>query len=128
MGSSPYGKMVYRRIHGCAAKRTGKADIAAQDFAYALAHRQDEPSNLAAIQLCMGDIDGAAAAIVARLDNPEERGDALRDLSTYEDWPATIPPSPDLAAEESLLARPDVRAAIERAGGIRIFNVLPGAL
>lgn len=127
-GSSPYGKMVYRRIHGCAAKRTGKADIAAQDFAYALAHRQDEPSNLAAIQLCMGDIDGAAAAIVARLDNPEERGDALRDLSTYEDWPATIPPSPDLAAEESLLARPDVRAAIERAGGIRIFNVLPGAL
>ncbi|EJL21149.1 hypothetical protein PMI02_05219 [Novosphingobium sp. AP12] len=127
-GSSPYGKMVYRRIHGCAAKRTGKADIAAQDFAYALAHRQDEPSNLVAIQLCMGDLDGAAASIIARLDNPEERGDALRDLSTYEDWPANIPPSPDLAADASLLARPDVRAAIERAGGIRIFNVLPRAL
>ncbi|HUD31130.1 MAG TPA: hypothetical protein VMQ93_19870 [Novosphingobium sp.] len=126
--ASPYGKMIYHRVHGCAAHRTGKADVAATDLAYLAAHRADQPSSLAAMQLCIGDIDAAAATMVARLDDPKMRGSALLDLSKFEDWPSNLPPDPDKTALAQLLARPDVTAAIGRAGGVRSFNILPRGL
>lgn len=119
---SPYGEMVLRYVRGCAHGFAGRAAQAAPDVAYAKAHNQDNPGIYAELLLCTGDMDGAAAAYIALLDDPEDRGDALMEFSEFDDPPVTIP-DPFEPLRKAMMARPDVKAAIERAGGVRRFNV-----
>lgn len=120
---SPYGMMQFRTNHGCASHRVGKKQNAEADLAYLREHVADAPSSLTSMQLCMGDIDGAATSIIMRLDNPDQSAEALSDLSDYAPAPNTYPGDPDAPALEALKARADVKAAVLRAGGTRKFNV-----
>ncbi len=70
--------------------------------------------------LCIGDIDGAAAADISRLGDPEHRDTALLALQIYE------PPPVVLSEQEAeierrkaaIRERPDVRAAVDAVGRI----------
>ena len=121
--SSPYGEMEMRLARVCAYAVAGRKAEAASDLAYAQAHEKDHPEALADMLLCLGDMDGAAAAFIRRLEDPKRRVDALLQLSDYDEPPVALPPDPVYAPLAILKQRPDVRAAIERAGGIRRFRL-----
>ncbi|HEX6374101.1 MAG TPA: hypothetical protein VFZ91_00100 [Allosphingosinicella sp.] len=125
---SPYGAMEMRYARGCAHAVAGRPETAAADLAFARAHEKDHPEALADLLLCLGDMDGAAAAFIRRLDDPERRIAALLQLSDYDPPPVPLPTDPVASRLPALKQRPDVRAAIERAGGIRRFRVQAGEL
>ena len=83
---------------------------------------------MADLYLCLGDMDGAAAAFIRRLEDPDRRADALLQLSDYDDPPVKRPPHPVHSRLEALKSREDVKAAIEKAGGIRRFRLQRGEL
>jgi hypothetical protein len=120
---SPYGEMEMRFARGCANALAGKKDALALDLAYARAHNADHREALSDLLLCIGDLDGAAAAFAGRLEDPEQRTAALIQLSDYDAPPVSIPADPVNANLEKLKARPDMKAAIARAGGIRRIHL-----
>jgi tetratricopeptide (TPR) repeat protein len=125
---SPYGEMVLRYVRGCAHAFAGRPAEAAADLAFAKAHVEDHPGAHSHLLLCTGDMDGAAAAVIKRLDDPDGRAAMLLKLSDYDDPPANVPPDPMTPRYKALKARPDVKAAILRAGGIRRFRVQAGEI
>jgi tetratricopeptide (TPR) repeat protein len=126
--TSPYGAMEMRFARGCAYAVAGRPSEAAADLAFARAHEKDHPEALADLLLCLGDMDGAAAAFIRRLEDPERRADALLQLSDYDAPPVARPPHPVESRLPALKQRPDVQAAIAKAGGIRRIRLQRGEL
>jgi tetratricopeptide (TPR) repeat protein len=120
---SAYGEMVLRYVRGCAHAFAGRPALAAADVAYAKAHEKDNEGVYAELLLCTGDMDGAAAAYIKRLDDPEQRSEVLMTFSDFDDPPVAVQPDPFDALMDAIEARPDVKAAIRRAGGVRRFRV-----
>jgi tetratricopeptide (TPR) repeat protein len=118
---SPYGEMQVRIVRGCARALTGRNAEAAADLAYLTAHDKDDPGGRTELLLCMGDLDGAAAAVIERLQDPERSAGALLFLSDYDDPPVPFPNDRIRTHLKALKERPDVKAAIEKAGGTRRF-------
>jgi tetratricopeptide (TPR) repeat protein len=125
---SPYGEMELHLARGCAHAIAGHPAAAVADLAFAKAHEKDDPRALTDLFLCLGDMDGAAAVMIRRLDDPDRRSAALLQLSDYDDPPVPLPPHPVNSHLPALKQRPDVKAAITRAGGIRRFQLQAGEL
>lgn len=121
--TSSYGEMQVHLVRGCAQMALGQATAAKADLDYAAAHEKDAPDALVSLRLCAGDLDGAAAALIRHLDDPDQRSRALLLLSDFDPAPATYPTSPDERHLIELKARPDVQAAIARAGGTRRYRL-----
>lgn len=120
---SPYGAMLVARARGCGLVQTGKANAAAKDVTFVRANTADAPGVLTEMLLCVGDQEGAAASLIAQLDDADQRVSALRELSTF-DPPLVDPPVNSVSrGYDALKKRGDVQAAIARAGGVRRFNV-----
>jgi tetratricopeptide (TPR) repeat protein len=126
--SSPYGEMVMRYARGCAYALADRPTEAAADLAFAREHEKDNPGALSGLLLCMGDLDGAAAAFIRRLDDPTQRAAALLQLSEYDEPVAARPPDPVDSRLPELKARTDIQAAILRAGGVRRFKLQRGEI
>jgi tetratricopeptide (TPR) repeat protein len=120
---SPYGQIALRSARACASHNVGNAKAAKADVDYIRARQLDAPGSLGNVLQCVGDLDGAAAALIARLEDPEQSAYALLALSDYAEPPVKLPEQPMARALKALKARPDVQAAIERAGGTRRFNI-----
>lgn len=125
---SPFGMMVFTYNRGCARFRTGDLPGAKADRAYAVAHERDLPANLQSLLLCMGDLDAAASELIHRLSTPDLSTDALLDLSDYDPAPHPNPADPVEANLAKIKTRPDLMAAIARAGGTRRFRLQGGAV
>ena len=121
--ASPYGKMPYHLAHGCASWALDHKAAAAKDIAWAEAHEDVSSSSLTQLYLCTGNEDAAAALLIRRLDDSDDRTKALVDLSYYQPTPETMPVDPEDAVLARVRDRDDVQAAIERAGGLRHFNI-----
>lgn len=121
--ASPYGTMQVVTVRGCANFRQKATANADKDFAYAREHQGDAADAVTDLYLCRGDMDGAAASMIARLKNKDQRLQALQDLSTFEAPPNALPRDPMVKAMEALRQRPDVQAAAQQAGGTRHFNI-----
>ncbi|HMI18143.1 MAG TPA: hypothetical protein VK533_01230 [Sphingomonas sp.] len=118
---SPYGEMVFHYAHGCAAWLAGHKQDAAKDIAYVTVHERDGPGNAVALSLCVGDLDAAAAHFIRDLNDPDERAGALEHLADFLPNAANVPEPPADKVLTQLKARADVKAAIEKAGGIPSF-------
>lgn len=121
--ASPYGIMLYRQARACALHLSGRGAEAAADIAYIKSHEKDAPAAVTSLYLCLGDMENAAASASRRLDDPEQRPDLLLELSDYELAPPPMPTDRIAQNLRALKTRPDVQAAIKRAGGTRRFNV-----
>jgi tetratricopeptide (TPR) repeat protein len=119
---SPYGEMEMRFTRGCANALAGRKDALAADLAFARAHETDHGEALSDLLLCSGDLDGAAAAFIRRLEDPDRRVEALLQLSDYDAPPVALP-DPVYAHMPALKARADMQAAIARAGGTRRIHL-----
>lgn len=124
--TSPYGEMQMRSARGCAHSLTGQTAKVAEDLTFVSTHEKDSPDALIRLLLCTGDRDTAATVLIRKLDNSEQRAGSLLRLSDYDEPPVKLPPSLIAQGYEALKQRPDVKAAIERAGGTRRFNVQGG--
>lgn len=121
--TSPYGLMQVTVTRACAHARLNRRADAQEDIAYVRAHAQDDPEGHVRLLLCLGDLDGAAAATIARLGDADQRQAALRQLSRFDPPVVARPADPVETGLAALKARADVQAAASRAGGTRTFNV-----
>lgn len=125
---SPYGAMEMRLARGCANAALGNAQALAADVAYAREHAKDHRDVLPGLLLCAADMDGAAAAVIANLEDGDHRPRALLMLSDYDPQLPGYPLHPFEKPLDALKQRADVKAAIERAGGIRRIPLQRGEL
>lgn len=125
---SPYGESEMRLARGCARAVAGRPAEASTEIVYLRAHEKDHPEALTDVLLCVKDMDGAAEAMIRRLDDPDRRAGALEQLSDYDAPQKDVPRGPIALGLDELKARPDIKAAIARAGGVRRFRVQPSEL
>lgn len=121
--TSPYGAMELNLARGCANAALGDAGALAKNRAFAEAHEKDHPEALGDLLLCAGDLDAAAAAFIRALADPDRR---VRTLKLFSDYDAPLPGRPLYVFEArigELGERPDVKEAIERAGGKRRVRI-----
>ena len=116
---SAYGELALREARGCANALAGHPDAVIEDIAFVRAHDADNRFALISLELCMGDLEGAAASIIRQLGDSDQRTAVLVDLSDYDAPPVKLPDNPEELNREKVKARADVQAAIARAGGTR---------
>jgi tetratricopeptide (TPR) repeat protein len=120
--ASPFGVMQAVQIQACAASALGDGAAAETAYVYLASHWHDAPRAAIEALLCREDIDGAAAIMVRRLDDPDLAAQALSDLHHYLPPPAPTPFDARLSAGDAAMAvRPEVIAARDRVG--RVFSV-----
>lgn len=119
-----FGRMQIENVRACASHALGDRAAADKAYAYLAAHWRDAPGAAYWSLSCRGDIDGMAALMVARLDDPELADDALSEFHVYLPTPhATTFQQMQDEAHARVAARPEVIAARDRVG--RVLT-LPG--
>lgn len=121
--ASNYGLMQVAMDRGCANFMLGKMDAVATDMAFAKAHVKDAPSAYTRLLLCTGNLDDAAASLIDRLKDKDQRIEALRELSDFDPLPVAPPRHPIDVNLAKVKLRSDIQAAILEAGGVRRFNI-----
>lgn len=127
-GSSPYGVMSAEEVRACAYAQFGDKANLAKSLDYMKTHAEDGEAPLASALLCANDQEELAKRLIKRLDDPVDRGAALGEVQTYlpkpspTAWQRTV--DGRLAA---VIARPDVRAAIEKYGFVHAYPVFRGS-
>lgn len=120
---SGYGRMVENGVRHCAALQKGDRGAARKALAYLREHRGDGELSYVEALLREGDLDTAAERVKALLSSSEHRGRTLRWLQQYM-RPAPLPGDvATRAARETLLARTDVREAIDAVGRIGEYTL-----
>jgi hypothetical protein len=122
--ASPYGRMALEDARACAYYGLGDKDNLAKAMDYMKAHAIDGMQPYLNAMFFTGDLDGAAAEIIAELNDPLRRDEVLYRLQDY-------PPLPNASEREKALranwlavrARPDVSAAIAKIGHIESYNI-----
>lgn len=120
-----YGRMVRTLVQLRIALLREDRAAERRAFAYLRRHREDAPDAYLDALLLTGRIEDAAQALIARLASPEDRGDALYYLQEFRE---NAPLPGDVAHREhfrSMLAREDLRAAIEKVGRIERHPIFP---
>ena len=115
---SGYGKMVEQMARLRAYVAIGDDAGAQATLAYLSDHRNDSPSHYQSALLKVGQDDAAAAVLIGRLENLATRVEVLESYQRYGEQ------SEDDDAPAGLLARSDVRAALERVGRIESYPYL----
>ncbi len=121
-GASVYGQMVAEQVRACAYAVLGDKDRLKASLDLMRTHNSEAPGLLATALTCAGDEDGAAALLIARLDDPEQRTGEL--VSDQDYLPAPHPTVFDQKVDvhvKNILKRPDVRAAIAKYGVIESY-------
>lgn len=113
---SPFGRMVLVSVQHRAALALGDGPAADSALEYLERNRGDGEGVYTQALLDRGQDDAAAAALVASLENPEERLGALYFVQRFLET-GSLDPARD-ARRRAMIARDDVQAAINRHGRI----------
>lgn len=118
---APYGHMVRAAVQWEVARLRGDGEAMRRAGDHLRDHRDDAPGLHFDWLMESGAQDEAATAFIARLEDPDTRRDALLDAQSLRRARETPGTARHSALFDALLARPDVRAAIERVG--RVLDV-----
>ncbi len=113
---SDYGRVQFQFVRFQAYQQLGRHDEAKQAAAWLLEHKDDDQETAQGTLLESGDVDGAAALLISRLKDPDERSGVLAEIQTYAQTPRTERQKKLDAQREALLTRPDVVATIGEYG------------
>jgi tetratricopeptide (TPR) repeat protein len=115
-GMSTYGRMVHEAVRLCAAVQSRDAATVDTALAYLASERQTSEAIYQEALVEAGRLDDAARELLARLTSPWLRAEALLEVQHV----IEPPPLPGMAAAQrnrmALLARADVREAIDAVG------------
>jgi tetratricopeptide (TPR) repeat protein len=113
---SPYGRMQLQHVRYRAYLQLANAPAADDVFAYLREHREDAEATWQLAMIDAGDFDGAAALLISRLRDPQQRADALGEVQEYKLLPRLPRQAEERARWEKLVTRTDVAAAIAEVG------------
>ena len=118
--ASPYGDMWVAAERACASEQLGDRAVRDTALAFLREHEEDNPSARIRGFICMNDLDGAAATIIHRLQDPDDRTEALVALQRYRERAHAGTPQSRLIQQryDAVRDRPDVQAAIAAVGRI----------
>ena len=120
---SPYGNMATEEVRACAYAQQGKTAELSASLTFMKAHAADAYGPLRSALQCAGDSDGLAQVIVSQLDDPQQRALVLKDAQA---WLPDPHPTPFrvkmIAVRDAAMARPDVRAAIQKYGAVNTYS------
>ncbi|WP_165190558.1 hypothetical protein [Caulobacter soli] len=120
---SPYGKSVGLRITACSATMLGDLTTADEALGQLRGLKLEAKRQLEDALLCRGDLDGAAAMLIERLQSPVQRNLSLFGLQITPLRPSPLPLDVALRQRRAeLRARPDVRAAIDAVGRVITYS------
>ena len=120
---SGYGKMVQTSVRHCAALQKQDDKRASEALAYLESHRTDSQVLYLEALVAAGQLDQAARVAVQLLESPFERTELLSWMQEYK-RPDPLPGEARARSLRSeLLARADVREALERVGRIASYDV-----
>lgn len=115
---SGYGRMVQASVEHCAAVQHNDTAAARRALGYLRQHRDDALEIWLWALVEADRIDEAAKALIGALAAPATRGDLLAAVQDYRE-PVALPAfAPVQERWRALLARDDVRAAVDRVGRI----------
>lgn len=121
---SPYGRMQLEYVRLQIAIEKGDEPAVTEHMAYLHEHRNDDIATWQRALLRHGDLDAAARLLIERLKNPDWRNQALVEMQHYAHGRQT----PVMKAHEqrwnSVVARPDVQAALAEVGRVERFRIL----
>lgn len=120
---SDYGRMVETSVRQCIALLEGDAPAARHALETLSASRDDAPSALLDALMRAGDVEQAAAELVRQLRSDTSRDAALDFVHTYRVAPALPGTERGRATRQAVLARADVRAAIDEVGRAGEFGI-----
>ncbi|MBN8736148.1 MAG: hypothetical protein J0H27_07745 [Xanthomonadales bacterium] len=123
---SPIGRMQLEGVKLRIAVDRHDEPAASAAMAYLRAHRAEEPDTLQDALLLRGNLDEAAALLIDRLEDPEWRNDALVDMQHYADIIMTPMEKTIHDRWNTVVARPDVQAALQKVGRVETFSIAPG--
>ena len=118
------GAMRLERIRYCRSLDLDDRPAADKALAYLDAHHPDSESEYGEALLCKGDMDGAAASLIAQLADEHSRAASLLGVQIFRlDRPLTPFDVKDYERRSRLAARADVQAAIARLGRINTYQL-----
>jgi tetratricopeptide (TPR) repeat protein len=115
-GVSDYGRIQFQFVRFQAYQQLGKASEAREVATWLLEHKADDMETAQGTLLESGDVDGAAALLISRLKDAEERSSVLSEIQMYAQTPRTERQKKLDAQREALLTRADVVAAVAEYG------------
>jgi tetratricopeptide (TPR) repeat protein len=115
---SPYGRMQLQYVRYVASLQLGNRDEAEKVLAYLREHHEDAADTWNSAMLESGDEDGAAAALIAQLRDPQMRGDALKSVQQYPPRILSARARDFRERWTKLVARADVLAVVNDVGRI----------
>lgn len=122
---SPYGRMQLEMIRLDASLQRNDAQAVVNHLAFMREHRTDAVATWQTALIITDDLQGAANLLLERLKREDWRNQALVDIQDYMELPATPILSKRRAQWKALLARPEVRSAIESVGRVERYEI-PG--
>jgi transglutaminase-like putative cysteine protease len=121
---SPFGRMQETIEIIASADELGDAAEVERQLAYARDHRSDSPASYEQALISANRLDEAARVLIGRLEDPSQRIDALMEVQDYKAFPLPPRARKIRLRWESVIQRPDVRAAIERVGNIGSYPLI----
>jgi beta-barrel assembly-enhancing protease len=118
---SPLGVSRLELVTLRAAVQSGDAHLTASSLDYLKVHRADSLSNYQIALLVVNQPEQGARLLMSRLRAPESRQDALQSVQTYAPDSSLPIPQEVSARWRTLIARPDVQAAITAVGRIEAY-------
>jgi tetratricopeptide (TPR) repeat protein len=119
---SPYGTLSLEDTRACAYFELSDKTNLAETLDTMKAHAEDGIQPFLNTMLFIGDLDAASAYVIAHLEDASQRSDMLYFLQTYLPMPnATVRENTVHANWTALRTRPDVAAAIAKAGRVETY-------
>lgn len=120
---SGYGRMVEASIRTCIARAQGDRRGVERALTYLRRHREDGPVVELDALVEAGREGEAARALIRMLASPDDREQALLWAQTFRRFEPMSNDAGWLARRDTVLARDDVRAAIDRVGRVEVYSI-----
>jgi tetratricopeptide (TPR) repeat protein len=121
--TSPFGAMQLEEVRLEAAEQMGDTKQVGRSLEYLRSHRADAPTTYQDALIAVNQLDWAANLVIAQLLDKENRQSAILSVQAFAQFPAA-PRDLELAARRrTVIARPDVQAAIRKVGRVAAYQL-----